>query len=144
MDELANAAAAFRAAIERTPAAQLPIGLQGFPKGACGDATDLLGYYLKTQGLGTFDYVSGEGWDEDGEWFSHAWLRQGNVIVDITADQFPGKAPVIVTDASPWHDGFEAEVPHEADFHVYDPNTVSTLAAAYAVVLETLERMNSG
>ncbi|MFK3968598.1 hypothetical protein ACI2KT_34125 [Ensifer adhaerens] len=143
MDELAKAAAAFRAAIEQTPAAKLPITLQAFPEGACGDATDLLGYYLKTQGFGTFDYVSGEAWDEDGEWYSHAWLRQGNVIVDITADQFPGKAPVIVTDTSPWHDGFEVKVLHEADFHVYDANTVSTLAATYAAVMETLDGMKA-
>lgn len=128
MDELTRAAAAFRAAIEQTPAAKLPIGLQAFPTGACGDTTDLLGYYLKSQGFGTFDYVSSEGWDDDGEWYSHAWLRQGSVIVDITADQFPGKAPVIVTDASPWHDGLEGKVLHEADFHVYDGYTVSTLA----------------
>lgn len=117
----------------------MPITLQGFPAGACGDATPLLGYYLKTHGFGTFDYVSGIGEDEDGERTSHAWLRQGDIIVDITADQFRDKAPVIVTDASPWHEGFEVEVPHEADFHVYDANTVATLSGAYAAIMETLE-----
>ncbi len=144
MDELAKAAETFRAALENTPRAKLPIGLQAFPTGACGDTVDLLGYYLKAQGFGTFDYVSGEGWDDNGEWYSHAWLRQDNVIVDITADQIPGNAPVIVTDASPWHDGLEGKVLHEADFHVYDSYTVSTLAEAYAAVMETLEGMKAG
>jgi hypothetical protein len=104
----------------------------------------LLGYYLKTHGFGTFDYVSGEAWDENGEWFSHAWLRQGDVIVDITADQFPGNAPVIVTDASPWYSGFEVEVPHQADFHIYDGHTLASLSAAYRTVMTNLEGIGAG
>lgn len=139
MEELTKAAAVFRAAIEQTRAEKLPITLQAFPAGACGDATVLLGYYLKTQGFGTFDYVLGMREDADGERYSHAWLRQGGVIVDITADQFPGNAPVIVTHASSWHDGFEVEVLHEADFHVYDAYTVATLSAAYKTVMETVQ-----
>ncbi len=50
MDELAKAAAAFRAAIEQTPSDRLPIGLQWFSRSTRGDATELLGYYLKTHG----------------------------------------------------------------------------------------------
>lgn len=142
MDELAKAAETFRAALENTPSAKLPIGLQAFPRGACGDASLLLGYYLKTQGFGTFDYVSGAGWDENGEWYSHAWIRQGNVIVDITADQFAGQPPVVVTDTSPWHGTFEVEVPHEADFHVYkDAYAVAMLGGAYRTVMATLKAM---
>lgn len=45
MDELTKAAAAFRAAIEKTPAAKLPVTLQEFPHGACGDITLILGHY---------------------------------------------------------------------------------------------------
>ncbi|MBD9638475.1 hypothetical protein IB277_19415 [Ensifer sp. ENS07] len=142
MDELAKAAGAFRAALENTPRAALPVTLQEFPNGACGDATLLLGTYLKTLGFGTFDYVLGRG-EDNGETYSHAWLRQGNIIIDITADQFPGQEPLIVTGASPWHDGFEAEVQHEADFHVYDAHTVAMLGAAYAAVMATLEAMGA-
>ncbi|ULJ74490.1 hypothetical protein [Rhizobium gallicum] len=138
MDELAKAADVFRAAMENTPRTKLPITLQEFPHGACGDATLLLGYHLRSLGFGTFDYVSGEGTDEDGEWYSHAWLRQGDIIIDITADQFPGQPAVIVTDNSPWHDGFEVEVPHVADFHIFDEFTASTLGAAYKAIMETL------
>lgn len=144
MDELAKAAAAFRAAIEQTPAAKLTVCMLGFPAGACGDATPLLGYYLKTRGFGTFNYVLGMAEGEDGDQYSHAWLRQGDIIVDITADQFPDQAPVIVADSSPWHNRFEVEVPYEADFHVYDAHTVATLGAAYAAVMETLLEMNAG
>lgn len=77
--------------------------------------------------------------DEDGEQYSHAWLRQGNIIVD----QFPGKPPVIVTEVTRWYDGFEAEVQHEADFHVYDGHTVAALARAYAAVIANLEGMGA-
>lgn len=77
MDELTKAAAAFRAAIEKTPAAKLPVTLQEFPHGACGDITLVLGHYLKTHGFGTFDYVFGMAKDEEGDRYSHAWLRQG-------------------------------------------------------------------
>ncbi|MGG7539353.1 hypothetical protein [Rhizobium sp. 12,4] len=139
MNELVRAAAAFRAAIEQTPSAELTVTMQDFPHGACGDATLLLGYFLKTLGFGTFDYVLGLREDEEGEQYSHAWLRQGNVIVDITADQFPGKSPVIVTEETRWHDEFQAEVLHEADFHVYDGYTVAALSRAYAAIMGMIE-----
>lgn len=144
MEGLTKAAGMFREAIGHTSREKLPVTLQEFPHGACGDATLLLGYYLKTLGFGTFDYVLGMGEDEDGGQYSHAWLRQGDIIVDITADQFRAKAPVIVTDASPWHEGFSTQVLHEADFHVYDSYTVATLSAAYGTIMETLEAAGSG
>jgi hypothetical protein len=34
--------------------------------------------------------------DANGQWQDHAWVRQGEWLLDITADQF-GAAPVIVT-----------------------------------------------
>ncbi|KAB2716400.1 hypothetical protein F9K97_24275 [Brucella anthropi] len=139
MEDLTKAAEAFRAAMANTRPEKLPVTLQEFPHGTCGDATLLLGYYLKTHGFGTFDYVLGMATDDDRERYSHAWLRQGRIVVDITADQFPDQAPVIVTDRSPWHDGFEVEVPHEADFHVYDGHTAAMLGVAYKAVIETLE-----
>ena len=34
----------------------------------------------------------------------HVWLRQNDIVIDITADQFDeGQAKVIVTRHSPWH-----------------------------------------
>lgn len=144
MEEIAKAAGAFRAAIEQTPAAGLPVALQKFPRGACGDATLLLGYHLKTQGFGTFEYVLGMGVDDEGDRYSHAWLRQGKIIVDITADQFPNNAPVIVAEASPWHEGFEVEVPHEADFHIFDGYTFASLSIAYKAIAANLEDPGAG
>lgn len=41
--------------------------------------------------LGDFGFLSDIGWQ------SHAWVECGNIIVDITADQF-GASPVLITD----------------------------------------------
>ncbi len=100
--------------------------------------TLLLGTYLTEQGLGVFEYVYGQRGRCDTEpstWQSHAWLCQGPLIVDITADQFPEvPEPVIVTNASAWHGAFEQEARHVADFRVFDDETRATLGAAYRLI----------
>ena len=71
-----------------------------FPKGCCGDASELLGQFLLSKGVNTW-YVSGVYYSDcdDDEMRmnmmqSHAWLStkspySGNyLIIDITADQF--------------------------------------------------------
>lgn len=135
MEQLEILARQFREAIERTPANERPITFQNFPAGACGDATLFLGHYLKAQGLAAFDYVLGMRDDH-----SHAWLQHGDIIIDITADQFPEiDRAVIVASASTWHAGFAIEVPREADFTIYDAHTAATLRAAYHRVLQHIE-----
>ncbi|RSC20992.1 hypothetical protein EFR00_00415 [Rhizobium sophoriradicis] len=135
MEQLEILARRFRDAIEQAPADQLPVTMQNFPTGACGDATLLLGHYLKAQGLDAFDYVLGERDDH-----SHAWVQQGDIIIDITADQFAEiDRPIIVTANPDWHNEFKAEVLHEADFTIYDAYTAATLAAAYHTILQHME-----
>ncbi|MGF2054165.1 hypothetical protein [Vagococcus fluvialis] len=61
-----------------------------FPRGCCGDTSDLLAHYLLKKGIRTF-YVWGtfkNGEFEDIQ--SHAWLLLEDVetIIDITGDQF--------------------------------------------------------
>lgn len=125
----------FRRAIERTPKAALPITFECFPRGACGDATLLLGKRLAELELGVFHYVLGtrKGW-------SHAWLEGDGFIVDITADQFPDMlATVIVSRCSDWHLAFKGNREHIADFDIFDRNTRAVLGAAYAAVLANLD-----
>jgi hypothetical protein len=88
----------FRSGCERAQSA-----LPSFPFGWCGAVCDLLEEYLRREGFGTFESICGE---RHHPYQSHAWLRQGSLIVDITADQFAGEnqSPVIVTCDSPWHD----------------------------------------
>jgi hypothetical protein len=105
--QIRRVASAFRKGLE---AARWP-NHEEFPTGCCGNASDMLGVYLKSRGLGDFDYIGGGKQSPravDGEiimhYQSHAWLKQGRIIVDITADQFPEvQEEVIVTTRSAWH-----------------------------------------
>ena len=110
-----------RSAIECLPPSELPFAMTGFPAGACGDASLLLGAYLVDSGFSGFEYVCGErGSVVDNTWTSHAWLQSGELTVDITADQFedaPGK--VIVAAPSQWHEQFEVESTGPSDFRVW-------------------------
>src|SRR5438874_2120009 len=69
---------------------------------AAGTLTLLLGNYLTEQGMGDFEYIAGERGNKAADpptWMSHAWIRQGRIVIDITADQFPEVAEsVIITE----------------------------------------------
>lgn len=82
-----------------------------FPRACCGDTSDLLAQYLLEKGIKT-DYVCGTYWgkpDENGQ--SHAWLMvDKHIIIDITGDQFKGRATFLNYDKSVY-------VGEEDDFH---------------------------
>lgn len=106
LSEVLAAARRLRAAIETTPT--LLASFERFPRGACGDASELLGQYLSDCGLGDWTYVMA--FASRPETMSHGWVEQDGVIADITADQFAmadgfgTPAPVIVTRDRSWHD----------------------------------------
>ncbi|KQV15006.1 hypothetical protein ASC97_31425 [Rhizobium sp. Root1203] len=52
--------------------------------GACDDASLLLARFLKENGHGMFQRMSGKRGDD-----THVWLEQGGFVIDITGDQFP-------------------------------------------------------
>ena len=60
-----------------------------FPFGCCDDASDLLAFYLKQNGIETAQ-INGVYRDEDPENITnHVWLKtQDGLIIDITGDQF--------------------------------------------------------
>lgn len=132
----------FRKALENCPKEILPVGFEKFPTGSCGDACLLLGRYLRDSGLGDFDYVLGEaGAHDDDTWHSHAWLQQGDLIVDITADQFADfDYPVVVTTDSQWHRKYRVKDVHPADYEIYDDYTRAVLTSAYRKVTDFLEK----
>ncbi|WP_331768068.1 hypothetical protein [Embleya sp. NBC_00896] len=110
LDEFAQVRAAairFRAAMVCARGAGLfaddCLGLKTFPHGACGNACELLGEYLTSLGLGEWEIVTGQRHPQ-----THAWLERDEVIVDITADQFPdfphgGECAWRATDDHSWH-----------------------------------------
>jgi hypothetical protein len=103
VEQLLKIARAARCALERY-ASGAKSG--GFPRGTCGLVSDLLGRYLVEAGFKKVMYVCGEKRSEG----SHAWVEVGEIILDITGDQF-GQPPVVVTAASNWHDQWERDDP---------------------------------
>ena len=132
----------FRTALENCPRNLLPVGFEKFPTGSCADASLLLGKYLRDNGLGEFECVLADaGSHSDDDWHSHAWLRQGELIIDITADQFPDfDYPVFVATGSRWHKKYRIKDVHPADYEIYDDYTRGALSVAYYRVVDFLEK----
>src|SRR6185295_517236 len=108
IQQIRLAAERFRVGLETCgPESGLP-GLRHFPRDSCADTVLLLGAHLADRGLGPFDAVGGEfGSPASGDRRTHAWLERDDVIVDITADQFPDVSlAVIVTRDPGWHRRF--------------------------------------
>ncbi|MCQ1833353.1 hypothetical protein [Neorhizobium galegae] len=131
MEELIGLVANFRARLEKYDRDH-GLTLQSFPHGACGDASILLAHHLSLSGFGPFQYVCGRHGDA-----SHAWLSNGNVIIDITADQFPDfDVPVFVASSSPWHEACNGVDQHEANITVWGGDWERRFLAAYSVLME--------
>lgn len=135
IDELKRLATEFRFAIEKCESiSTIIITFREFPRASCGEASLLLAKYLEQNGCGGFDYVLGE---RDSR--SHAWLQQGNTIIDITGDQFnDNHQPVIVTQDSAWHSQFNGKIQHTADIDKYDERFKAIAWAGYNVIVQTL------
>ena len=125
----------FRSAILRCDRKDMPIGMQDFPNGACGDTSLLLSKYLQKNGLPGFEYVCGAIGTS-----THAWLEGYGLIVDIVADGFDGaQDEIIVTKRSRWHEEFEIEDRHTSDFNEYDPRTAGSMGQVYEAILSKLK-----
>lgn len=131
----------FRRAIELSDKNSLPTTFKDFPDGSCGDAALLLGTYLLMNGYGEFRYILGERGSAE-SWCSQVWLTQGDLIVDITADQFPdSNEKVVVCRGSEWHKPFRGTDKGKADYRSYDDRTAAVLEKAYKEILSHLPRI---
>lgn len=103
----------------------------GFPKGCCGDATDLVGLYLlKFHGIES-EYVCGECLINN-LYQSHAWLLCQGYIIDITADQFNdigyNLPDVLIQTQSDFHDSFDTKTTYPTSIkHLENTNIPSVL-----------------
>lgn len=137
---LKNIARQMRAAIESIPFDSLPLQMAYFPAGACMDTSILLGAYLVDLGHPGFELISGiRGNWEDDTWTSHAWLARGDLVIDITADQF-NDAPtgVIVKSPSIWHQQFHGETIGCSDFRSWHGSSMQYLYVMYSRLLPIL------
>ena len=133
--DILSLAAVFREAIENTPG--LPVPLDRFPKGACGETCDLLAQWLWEHHIESYYYC---GRHADGA--THAWLEADGQIVDITGDQFPEfPYSIYVGPLTMFHAQFSTpEVEHDMKngFHCYDPASVGTLTSEYKQILDSV------
>ena len=124
----------FRRAIENCNKSNLPESFHSFPKGSCGDASIILAHYLSEKGFGEFDYVLGVRMEK-----LHGWLRQNEIIIDITADQFADNDEKVIITLNPkWHNEFKVEKQHNADLNIYDESTKSKLLITYNEILKNI------
>jgi hypothetical protein len=130
----------FRSAIEKIKE-KLSITFTNFPRGSCGYTTILLGTYLLEKKLGHFYYTQGDYYKSHNEWSSHAWLQQGDLIVDITADQFEEiNQKVIVTKISGWHQNLNGNIQRVANYKIYEGYSLNVLKNDYTLILEQINK----
>jgi len=137
MDDLQRLAGRFRTAVlqcRNNFPGFLKNKFSSYPEECCGHASTLLGLYLERQGFTNVQYVCGH--RSDGK--THAWLEIENTIVDITADQFRGLDPVVVTQDHSWHSQFEGQIRYAADLETYGGPVREAYAAAYRDLLKAL------
>lgn len=110
----------------------------GFPKGCCGDTTDLIGLYLlKFHGIES-EYVCGEGLINNSYQY-HAWLLCQGYIIDITADQFNdigyNLPEVLIQVQSDFHDNFDTRTNNPISVeYLKDTNIPSVLSKVVSLM----------
>lgn len=135
LEKIRNLATVFRNAIETTKdeLSRFAPKLENFPKNCCGVAASLLAKFLSVNDCGEFVIESGERANNE----LHHWLRQDELIVDITADQFPDrKERVIVSTDDSWHRAFKND--HES--HLADYERYSQAARSYSKMYEIITK----
>lgn len=155
----------FRNAIDSAKATGIfvdDIVMNAFPKGCCGDVTDLLGEYLMEHGIEDLWYVSGTHYpstgDEEEDFYNiqtHAWLSIGNpleprsVYIDITCDQFKDKQEydyfdkrVYVGEKGEFHSLFRVKSPDYYPFSGLESYNGSKyrLLSLYKLIVNHLEQ----
>lgn len=95
---LRSVAFAFREACEAIHLQnRMPFNMTSFPRGCCGNSSEILGDYLISRGLASAEYVNAQMGQK-----SHAWIEVGLLVIDVTGDQFAGRPSVYVDVADAW------------------------------------------
>ena len=140
----------FRKAIEYAVSYQMfpsDDRMSRFPKGCCDDACDLLGMYLKMNGIKTRQ-ILGTFRDDNLEHIqNHAWLLMDNgIIIDITGDQFSDRKELLnyntktfVSTEDSFHKLFrERKTVENIDFQSSTVDGTKRLKKDYAIIMKCL------
>jgi hypothetical protein len=124
----------FRNAIENCDKTLLPDSFACFPKGSACDAAFILSQFLKEEGFGNFNYVSGHR-----KGITHTWLCNDEVQVDITADQFDdNNRKVIVMKNSDWHVTFSSQTQNTNVNSIFDEAAKENLLKVYREIVNSI------
>ncbi len=84
--------------------------LKFFPKSCCVISNSILGHYLNHTFNESFFLRKCMRHENRPIW--HSWIQNEDVLIDITADQFPemSSSPVIFCQSSDWHNQFSDRV----------------------------------
>lgn len=119
-----------------------------FPRGCCGDTSDLLAQYLLEHHINSL-YVCGNRYfpDPDEGTQSHAWLVVNGLIIDITGDQFSDRVSyynynerVYVGPGDAFHDLFTVTASDIYEFHgIQSYSNASRLLYLYNIIKKYCE-----
>lgn len=130
-------AAKFRDAIESMEEVEFSKSswFSNFPRGCCGDTSELLSKYFQQNGIKA-KYV----WGMYGRQ-SHAWLEYNGYIIDITAEQFSGvNQKVIVTKNKEWYSRFKGQKNHYHDFEIDNDFNKYRLGELYKNIVSHIKK----
>jgi hypothetical protein len=130
----------FRNAIDSARRDDWKGNMKGFPVECCHHACTLLLLYFKRIGMEGFRTYSGIHPTNQGG--RHLWLQKGEIVIDITADQFPEiDKKVIVTRESSWHDSLGRKVHPSPTNPNYDSEIWEWYAEIYLNIEAILAKM---
>jgi len=105
----------------------MPIGFRDFPRGTCGDISDILAEHLYAIGYADIQYICGRYNNA-----THAWLEINGTAVDVTADQFPEiSRKVLIQDPQLWHHKFTEEDRRKAGYLVFSGPALEGLRSVH-------------
>jgi hypothetical protein len=135
-NEVNSYANIFRNAIESVDNKESPASFfERFPRGCCGDASDLLSKYLASKEI-RVEYV----WGINSNRASHAWLEYRGLVIDLTADQFPEiNEKVIITKDKSWYSQFKNQTRSISNFEEFNNINETRLSALYSIILKKIQ-----
>ncbi|MEW9699069.1 transglutaminase domain-containing protein [Paenibacillus sp. SI8] len=137
IDKIKELGHLFRNAIEKLEKSEFSSStwFENFPRGCCGDTSDLFAKYLLTLGIQT-EYV----WGINSKRQSHGWLEYEDYIMDLTADQFHEISErVLITREGIWYQQFKGQRRSIHDFEKFSDFNSLRLGKIYGNVIKRLE-----
>jgi hypothetical protein len=135
-------AVALRREILETDLSNRPSSFERFPRASCGDASLLLHSLLKDAGItGSRIAEASRGIVASNTWTSHAWVELGDVVLDITADQFTdGGGSLYLGLAGTFHRSFTIDGYEFATVDIVDGPSLPALRDFYVRVRSVILR----